>query len=136
MSALRYIKITAENNKCIVLVTLIKSSLHALLSKWNPSTVQTIMRFLVFLHTVHKKLIFCWFPSHMGIAGNETADNFAAIGKYISECLISCTDAYQYISEYLRDLWQCEWTRLLTLLFVCFEGLFHVGNRNSWLFRA
>ena len=36
----------------------------------------------MFLHTVHKKVIFCWLPSHMGIAGNERADNFAALGKY------------------------------------------------------
>ena len=45
----------------------------------------------------------------MGIAGNERADNLAALGKDVSECLISYTDAYQYINKYIRVVWQCEW---------------------------
>ena len=35
------------------------------------------MRFLVFLHTIHKTIIFCWLSSHMGISGNERADSAA-----------------------------------------------------------
>ena len=57
MSALRYIKITTKNNKFVVFGDS-KSALQALLSKWDHPTVQTIMRFLVFLHTVHKTVIF------------------------------------------------------------------------------
>ena len=78
-----------------------------LLSKWDHSTVQTIMRFLVFLYIVHKTVIFCWLPSHMGISGNERTDSTAkaAQQKYVSDCLISYTDAYQYISQYVHDLW-------------------------------
>ena len=76
VSALRYIRITGKNNQFVVLVTL-----QALLSKWDHPTVQTIMRFLVFLHTIHKTIIFCWLPSHMGISGNERADS----------CSESCT---------------------------------------------
>ena len=68
------------------------------------------MRFLVFLHTVHKTVIFCWLPSH-GISGNELADSAAkaALQKDVSNCLISYTDTYQYISQYVRDMWQREW---------------------------
>ena len=58
VSALRFIKITNNNNKFIVFGDS-KSALQALLSKWDHPTVQTIMRFLVFLHTVHKTVIFC-----------------------------------------------------------------------------
>ena len=55
--ALRYIKITAENNTFIVFSDS-KYALQALLSKWEHPTVQTIMRCLVFFHIVHKKVIF------------------------------------------------------------------------------
>ena len=74
MSALRYIKITVKNHTFIVF-SYSKSALHALLSKWDHPTV-------------HKKVIFCRLPSHMGIAGNERPDNVAkaALGKYVSEC--------------------------------------------------
>ena len=110
VSALHYIKITTKNNKFVVFGDS-KSALQALLSKWDHPTVQTIMRFLVFLHTVHKTVIFCWLPSHMGISGNERADSAAkaALQKDVSNCLISYTDTYQYISQYVRDMWQCEW---------------------------
>ena len=76
VSALRYIKSTTERNKFVIFSDS-KSALHALLSKWIHPTVETIMRCLVFLHTIHKLLYFCWFPSHMRISGNERAD-FAA----------------------------------------------------------
>ena len=62
VSALRYIKIATKNNKFVVF-GYSKSVRHALLSKWDHPTVQTIMRFLVFLHTVHETVIFCWLPS-------------------------------------------------------------------------
>ena len=47
----------------------------------------------------------------MRITGNERADSAAkaALQKDVSECLISYTDAYQYISRYVCDLWQREW---------------------------
>ena len=61
VSALRYIKITTKHNKFVVLGDS-KSVLQALLSKWDHPTVQTIMRFLVFLHTVHKTVIFFGYP--------------------------------------------------------------------------
>ena len=47
----------------------------------------------------------------MGISGNERADSAAkaALQKDVPDCLISYTDAYQYISQYVCDLWQSEW---------------------------
>ena len=62
MSALRYIKNTTTSNTCVVLVTL---NLQVRPCCPSGPTVQTSMRFLVFLHTVHTNVIFCWFPSYM-----------------------------------------------------------------------
>ena len=47
----------------------------------------------------------------MGISGNEPADSAAkaALQKDVSNCLISYIDAYQYISQCVRDMWQREW---------------------------
>ena len=47
----------------------------------------------------------------MGISVNECADSAAkaALQKDVSDCLITYTDAYQYISQYVRNLWQSEW---------------------------
>ena len=75
------------------------------------STVQIIMRMLVFLHTIHKTVIFCWLPSYIEISGNERADSAAkaALQKDVSDCLISYTDTYQYISQCVRDMWQRKW---------------------------
>ena len=56
MSALRYIKITAKNNKFVIFSDS-KSALQTLLSKWDHPTVQTIMRFLV-SYILYIKLLF------------------------------------------------------------------------------
>ena len=61
MSALRYIKITDKNNKLVVFGDS-KSALQAQLFKWDHPTVQIIMKFLVFLHTVLKTVIFVGYP--------------------------------------------------------------------------
>ena len=47
----------------------------------------------------------------MGISGNERADSAAkaALQKDGSNCLIAYTDTYQYICQYVRDMWQREW---------------------------
>ena len=77
------------------------------MSKGGHPTVKTIMKLFVFLHTVHKNVMFCWLSSHMSMTGNEGADYAAkaALHKDVSEYLISYTDAYQYIGQYARDLW-------------------------------
>ena len=71
------------------------------------------MRFLVFLHTVHKFYFyfFVGYPVIWEFPGNERTDSAAkaALQKDVSNCLISYTDTYQYISQYVRDMWQRVW---------------------------
>ena len=104
VSALRFIKST-KNSNTLIIFSDSKSALQALLSKWVHPTVNCFMRCLVFI-----PVMFCWLPSHMGITGNERADSVAkaSLQKGVSEYLISYTDAYQYIGQYVRDLWLSE----------------------------
>ena len=88
-----------------------KSVLQAILSKWEHPTIKIVMEYLHLIHSVDKEVVFCWVPSHMGIHGNERADKAAkeALSKDVTECLVSYTDARQYISEHVKKLWQTEW---------------------------
>ena len=83
----------------------------SILSKWNHPTVQTIMRFFVFLYNIHKtvKKIGCpvmWEFLETNVLILQRKLHYK---KVVSECLISYTDAYKYISQYVRDVWQREW---------------------------
>ena len=88
-----------------------KSVLQAILSKWEHPTIKIVMEHLHFIHSVDKEIVFCWVPSHMGIQGNERADKAAkeALSKDVTECLVSYTDARQYIGEHVKKQWQTEW---------------------------
>ena len=57
----------------------------------------------------------------MGISGNERADCAALLQKDVSDCLISYTDVYQYISQYVRDLWQSEWDTAVNKQASCYK---------------
>ena len=73
--------------------------------------------FLVFLHAIHKTVI-CYPVIWEFLEGNERADSAAktALQKDVSNCLISYTDTYQYISQYVRDMWQHEWDTAVVVL--------------------
>ena len=97
MSSFRYIKSTTKITQLVIL-------------KYSAGPIGIIPQykllcdFLVFIHTVHKTITCCGLHSHIG---NERAGSAAkiALQKDVAECLISYTDAYQYISQYVRDLW-------------------------------
>ena len=75
MSALCYIKSTTKINTFVIFSDS-KPALQALLSKWEHPTVQTIMIFLVFLHSL-QKMLFLLVAQSYGISGNERADSAA-----------------------------------------------------------
>ena len=61
--------------------------------------------FLYLAFILYTRLIFCCLSSHMGIIGT-TADCAAkpALRIDVSECVISYTDAYHFICQYVQDL--------------------------------
>ena len=107
--ALRFVQISRKNDFIIFVDS--KSVLEAFenMKLDNPSIFDLVMLH----HEVAKNnlIIFCWIPSHIGIAGNEKADKAAkeALGLERSDVLIPHTDFRPNIIEYTKKLWQSEW---------------------------
>ena len=80
-------------------------------STYNP-ILQDILILLTSLDRVGKSVVFCWIPSHMGIAGNERADE-AAKRASLAECSrflpLPARDSLALCSSYIRANWQIEW---------------------------
>ena len=64
---------------------------------------------------LEKTIVFCWVPSHTGIRGNEMADEAARKGLELDvmPILVPSSDYKQYISGYMMDCWQTEWSTLV-----------------------
>ena len=93
------------------------SSLLAL-SDFNTShpIIQNILTLLTSLHRAEKSVEFCWIPSHVGISGNEQADE-AAKRAARSQCTRSlplpANDFLSVCSSYIRKKWQEDWDNIV-----------------------
>ena len=58
-----------------------------------------------------KRIVFCWLPSHMGIRGNEKADETAksALSLPKSNYKVPYTDFKTSILTYTQSFWQSQW---------------------------
>ena len=88
-------------------------SVLQILESFNPChpIVQEIFEWLILAkrrgHIVH----FCWVPAHVGVEGNERADQLAkaAVTRSISNTPIPFRDFYPSIRSGLRKSWQEKW---------------------------
>lgn len=66
-------------------------------------------------YTVPDKISLVWIPSHVGIPGNETADelaNKATSNKEIDrECKLSYQENKRIIHQYINNIWQENWKK-------------------------
>ena len=65
-------------------------------------------------HLVRENFIveFCWLPSHVGISGNEKADDLAKAGLNLDEprrLKVPFTDFKTNISDFIKQQWQNRW---------------------------
>jgi len=77
----------------------------------HPITLQILLKYHnLFTHSFN--IIFCWLPSHIGISGNEKADEAAisALNKPILRIPIPYTDLKPIINKYVHDKWQQMWS--------------------------
>ena len=87
------------------------SSLQALHNQKleNPSVCDVLERIS---HLVpFKRIVFCWLPSHIGIRGNEKADETAksTLSLPQSNNKVSYTDFKTSILTYIQSSWQSQW---------------------------
>lgn len=81
---------------------------HPLLTK--------IQETLYKIYTKSKKVVFIWIPSHVGIIGNEKADESAKLAATTEtipkEKIIVHQDTKTKINEEIKTKWQAEWTTI------------------------
>ena len=90
------------------------STLQALQSRKtdHPLLLKVLLK-LTELDSKGFNIVFCWVPSHVGLAGNEKADLVAKQALTLPEvepCFFPYTDLRQYISFYVTRLWQEAWS--------------------------
>ncbi|GBN18788.1 hypothetical protein AVEN_39713-1 [Araneus ventricosus] len=54
-------------------------------------------------------ILFCWIPSHVGISGNELADNLARSATNSFNSPVPVNDVKKYVKSILHSKWQAQW---------------------------
>ena len=76
----------------------------------NP-IIQEILHFFTYLEEVDLKIVFCWIPVHIGIKGNEKADEIAKepINHRIYKIKTPYSDYRPRIANYVNSPFQAKW---------------------------
>ena len=90
-----------------------RSALQAL-SSFNPihPLVLEILEWLFLLQHKQKVVRFCWVPAHVGVVGNELADQLAKSGvsRIPVNRALPCSDYVPEIKQNMKSVWQFHWT--------------------------
>ncbi|GBN54711.1 hypothetical protein AVEN_206941-1 [Araneus ventricosus] len=54
-------------------------------------------------------ILFCWIPSHVGISGNELADNLARSATNSFNSPVPVNEVKKYVKSILHSKWQAQW---------------------------
>ena len=89
------------------------------LSDFNPRhpIVLEILEWLLLAKRRGKEVAFCWVPAHVGVAGNERADNLAKIAASSvapRNFKLPYKDVFPLLKQEIQNLWQQCWEGLLT----------------------
>ena len=93
-----------------------KSALEAIQGSSSRGLVIEIRELLVDLTGKGVSVMFCWIPSHLGIAGNELVDSiakFATCRLGISSQAVPMTDVRSHIRSSVYHKWKDKWLHLI-----------------------
>ena len=99
------------------MVDMIWSLFHVYTTRDYIQLINSLIREIQQNHTdlkkVRKEVIFCWLPSHIGITGNEKADQAAkrALAQEPDVSTIPHTDLIPLSREHIRSQWQNDWNK-------------------------
>ena len=117
--AIEHIKLT--HSKEVIIYTDSLSATQAIesgFSKSNPKLLKQVQNSITEIIREGTKLEIHWIPSHVGISGNDIADNLAKtslnhpeIGEEIEP---QSQDIYKHIDEIIKEKWQILWNQETT----------------------
>lgn len=112
-TAINEIAIKSDKTKFIIF-TDSKSAIESINNNYSENPIIQLIQSL--LHKLRKIIIFCWVPSHIGIHGNEKADELAKHSKILAidtTYQISIEDIKMHIKRKIKDCWNKDWSKMV-----------------------
>ena len=110
LSALEWM--SASRLKVYIIFSDSKSCLQAI-NQYDPRNpvIQEIRQLISQLTQSEKEVVLCWLPSHIGIDGNEAADDAAkkALSRAPGPAAIPYSDLLPICTEFAKKKWQSRW---------------------------
>jgi ribonuclease HI len=117
--ALLWVINTLKDNDCeIILLTDSMSCLEALSSEESKSRPSLLIDTIDIYNQISSKITFAWIPSHIGIPGNEVADQLAV--RATTHCTVDIvtpmelSEHYKSVHTYIHKQWQMRWANCPT----------------------
>ena len=107
--AINYTETSTPSNK----ITIFSDSRSALQAITNFNTNPIVQHIQDLLISSNKSFHLCWVPSHVGVAGNDRADELARSSiESLDVCALSIprADYKLHVKKLIRERWQATWT--------------------------
>ncbi|CAH2021287.1 unnamed protein product [Acanthoscelides obtectus] len=119
LQALKYCQIESKSNLTLIVSDSL-STLNAMSNRYSRDPlILACLQTLKVLMDGDKRVVFIWVPGHVGILGNELADQSArqaAAATGIDCTIVKAPDLKMKIRQCITEAWQRQWNNELTQL--------------------